>query len=217
MDKSLKIFLIESPSPLDFLEDTTEVRALEEICKILEYKAKRIFVNSKLSFIENLKYISSIFEFIDKKDIEPICIHISTHGNNDGIGLGNDFANWEELFHVIQPIFKKASQYSKDVILIISACRAGKQKMTNEFKKLSNLLDDIAPPKYVFVTDEDVSWEDALIAWSNFYYQLKKIDLSKKSDVQKMLGKIKSFGGITIKYFRWDDLKNKYLSFTPKL
>ena len=216
MSKSLKIFFIESPSPLDFLQDITEVRALEEICKILGYKAKRTFVSSKKSLVENLNYISSIFEFIDTKDNEPICIHISTHGNNDGLGFGNDFINWEELFKIIQPIFKKANEYSKDVILIISACGAGKQKMTDEFKKLTNLLDEISPPKYIFVTDEEVSWEDALIAWSNFYHQLTKIELDKKTDVQKILDKIKSFGEITLKYFRWDDLKNKYLSYTPK-
>ena len=217
MENKLRIFLLESPSPLDLLQNRTEVRALEEICLILGFEVKRFFMISKQELINHIKYISSIFEFLDEDDDTPLCIHVSTHGNKNGMAFGSDFIEWDIFLETIGPILKESYKYSKDIIFVFSACGAGNQKITSEFKKLSNLLDDITPPRYLFVTAEDeVAWDDALIAWSNFYHQISKISMSKRSAVQNILNKIKSNCEITLKYFRWDKRKMKYLSYSGK-
>lgn len=217
MKVKLRIFLIESPSPLDLLQNRTEVKALEEICLILGFEVKRFFVNSKQELTNQIKYISSIFEYLEDDDDTTLCVHISAHGNNEGLEFGSDFIEWKVFLKTIEPVLRKSYEFSKDIILVFSACGSGKQKITNEFKKLSKLIDDIAPPKYLFVTAEDeVDWEDALIAWSNFYHQVSKISMNKKFAVQKVLNKIKSNCEITLRYFRWDADRMKYLSYSGK-
>lgn len=129
MKNLLRIFLIESPGPIDLLQNRTEVKALEEICLILGFEAKRFFLNSNVELVNYINYISSIFEFLNEGDNIPLCIHISAHGNDNGLSFGNDFIEWKSFLTIVQPILKKANEYTKDIIFVFSACGAGRQKM----------------------------------------------------------------------------------------
>jgi putative component of toxin-antitoxin plasmid stabilization module len=107
--------------------------------------------------------------------------------------------------------------YTKDLILVISACGTDKQRMTNEITKLYKLDSNIKPPSYVVVFDEDeTSWKDAVLARTIFYHQMDEINIKKKSKVKNLINRIQEaeFGNII--YRRWDKKEKKYLRYPSK-
>jgi len=49
-----------------------------------------------------------------------------------------------------------------------------------------------------------------------FYHQLPRADLNQKESIQKILEKIKVSAIGNLKYFRWDDQKEKFLQYPPR-
>jgi hypothetical protein len=213
----MKVFILESPNPIDLLQGRSEMQSLETICRLFEHEVVTFLVKSAQEFYDAINYISTINikEALDS----PICIHLSTHGNEDGLGFGKDGIDWKDLFDILQPLYKKLSKNKAGNILIISACGAGQQKLTIEFTNahqngsiLHKLLNK--PPKYVFVTaEEEVTWQDAVVSWTILYRKLAEINLDDKNEVQNILKNIKSLEAGTIKYFRWDERSESYKSY----
>lgn len=203
---------------MDLLQGRTESRALAEICKIVGHEASVLTAYDEDDFLKMCCYISSITSDHDKNNRKsiPLCVHLSAHGNEKGLGFGKDFIKWKDVMRCMRSIYSEMKNYDGEVILTISACGAGDQCLTKEFQKEWNNNEFFTPPKYVFVTtDENVAWEDALVSWSMFYHQLPHANLDDRSSVQKILDKIKKFGIGTgnLKYFRWDKEKGQYFSY----
>jgi len=218
----VRLFIIESINPMDLLQGRTESQGLAEICKIIGHEVAIFSAYSKDDFQKLCKYISSISSEHDKNKRKgiPLCIHISAHGNEDGLAFGKDFIEWKEILKIMKPIFTdlEVAQYDGDIVIIISACGAGEQYLSKELQeewKKNSLA--FTPPKYIFVTrDEEVTWDDALVSWVIFYHQLPRINLNDKRSVQEVLDKIKISGVGNLQYFRWDEKKRKYLKYIGK-
>lgn len=212
-DLNMRVFVIDCPSPLEILVDRSEHKPLEQICKLMGHEVYTFFVRSKAELTETCLYISSIDKVSrNKKEDQPICLHISAHGDKDGLQFGNDDVSWVSILESIEPILKM--KYSKDLILVISACGTDKQKITNEITKLHKSDSKIKPPAYVVVfNEEETSWKDSVLAWTILYHQIDEIDMGNKSEVQKLINRIQEAEFGNLAYRRWDTKEKKYLKY----
>lgn len=212
-----RVFILESPNPLDLIENRGERAALEQVCKLMGYDASTFLLRDVHELEQTFNYISSIKG--DKKDKTPLFLHISVHGNNSGIAIGRDNVSWSKLASVTEEMYSELSYYHGPVILILSACGANKQKLTKELMKCLAKSNGIkfTPPEYLFVfNQDDVLWIDAVVTWTIFYRQARNLNFSNKAIVQNLLNKLYQSKFGDIKYYRWDFGTNKYKYYTPK-
>lgn len=211
----MRVFVIESASPLDLIKGLSERKTLEQICKMMGHDVITFFAKSKEELSTICNYISSIDEVarIESED-EPICIHISSHGDCDGVLFGKDEMSWEEIAKCLTPIF--SMDYSQDFFLAISACGTDQQKMHIHLKECFK-TQGIKPPKYIFsINQDEVEWRDAVLNWAILYHQIDNLDINKKADFQNLLNRIIDSGFGNLKYNRWDHNKENYMSFPKK-
>lgn len=213
MSANMRVFIIECPNPIDLLQGRNEGRSLEQLCKLVGHEVYCFHPKSKDELVMVCRYISSIDREHDGSDNPdlPICIHISSHGEEDGLFFGKDLVSWNELLLALEPVCAKKSIYKGENILTISACEAKEQQFTKRIQKAMKENKALKPPKHFFVTaDEDVYWNDAVVAWALFYNKLPKIKLSKKKKIIDVLALIEKAELGTIHYFRWLKSKKRY-------
>lgn len=212
----IRLFIIESQSPMDLLQNRGEAPALERACALIGHEVASLGAKSKTELKHLCQYIADIDSDQGRRNRKsvPLCVHIATHGHRDGLGFGKDFVEWDELFDILEPL-SEMKHYSGDFILVISACHAAEQKLTSHFKKKANKK-ACKPPIYVFTNaDESPTFADALVSWVVFYHQLPRVSLTDKKTVKEVLTRVKAAGATTLKYSRWDRKKRRYLHYTP--
>jgi hypothetical protein len=134
--EQVRVFAIESPSALDFFANRTETQTLQAVCKLLGHEFASTTVRSINEFVTALNHITSINpDHISQQDrSRPLCLHIAAHGNDEGLGIGGQHLGWEDLAGHLWRFFRDVSHYPGRIILVISACGAGNQKLTNYFR-----------------------------------------------------------------------------------
>lgn len=216
MSTHLRVFIIECPNPIDLLQGRNEGKSLEQICKMIGHEVFCFHPKSKLNLAEVCRYISSIDREYDGNidpDV-PICIHISSHGEEDGLLFGKDLVGWNDLFEALEPVYTKKSTYKGQNILILSACEAKGQQLTKRIQKMRKENNALKPPKHLFITaDEEVYWNDAVVAWALFYNKIPKTKFSKKEKIIEVLSLIKNAQLGSIHYYKWSEKKIKYQSY----
>lgn len=209
----MRVFIIECPNPIDLLQGRNEGKSLEQICRLVGHEVISFQPKSKKDLATVCRYISSIDREHDGSDNPdlPICIHISSHGEEDGLWFGQDLTSWNELLDALEPICTKKSIYKGEKLLIISACEAKEQRLTEKFQKRKKLNKGFQPPKHLFVTaSEEVYWKDAVVAWALFYNKIPNTNLSKKKKILSVLNLIENAELGTIHYYRWSAKKERY-------
>jgi hypothetical protein len=204
---------------MDVLQGRSESQVLDKICKLIGHEVASFQVHSATEFHSVCEYISSIADYHDSQDGSqvPLCVHIATHGNENGLGIGKQILSWTELANAILPICTEMKAYKGETVFVISACGAGQQRLTSELAKQSKQKSGFVAPKYVFVTeDQEVYWSDAALSWAMFYHQLPRISLNKKVEVQGILNRIKVSKTGNLKYYRWDEKKKQYLHYSGR-
>ena len=220
MGMYMRVFSVESPSALDAFEGRNESTTLRALCKLLGHHFTATIVRSKEEFETALVYLTSINPAqIPKGQCKwPLCLHIAAHGDEDGLSIGAEDAEWKYLAKQIS-LFIKNNDYPGPVLVVISACGAGQQQVTKELENLA-AKQEFEPPAYLFVTDGDedgdVDWRDAVVAWSIFYHNIGHAVLEKKYEIMTIMDKIRLAGAGTLKYFRWDGKHKKFKAYTPK-
>lgn len=211
-----RVFILESPNPLDLLENRGERMALEQVCKLLRYDAATFLIRDANEFFQTCGYVSSIRG--SKTDKTPLFIHISLHGNAHGICVGNQIISWACLAKHVRDMYDELQYYYGPVILILSTCGASDQQLTSELTTLlKKAAKKFVPPAFVFVFDEpSVSWVDAAVAWTAFYRKVIQADFADKMTIQNLLKQMNTFGFGKLKYFRWEGKEGCYKFFaTP--
>jgi len=214
---NMRVFIIECPNPIDLLQGRNEGKSLEQICKLVGHEVYCFHPKSKGDLKTVCRYISSIDREHDGSDNPdlPICIHISSHGEEDGLFFGKDLVSWNELLEALEPVCTRKSIYKGENILTISACEAKDQRLTKRIQKAVKENKALKPPKHLFVTaDEDVYWSDAAVAWALFYNKIPKTKLTKKKKIIDVLALIKNAELGSIHYYRWSEKKRKYQSYS---
>lgn len=211
----MKVFIIESSSPFDEMNGISERKSLEQVCKMMGHQVVTFFAKSKKELNEICRYISSIDEIERDETVdEPICVHISSHGDENGVQFGKDYLEWETLVKSLKPIFKM--NYNEDFFLAISACGTINQSVHSEIRKCY-FMDNIKPPKYIFtINEKEVGWKDAILNWTILYHQIDDIKNGNRKEYQNLLNKIIDSGFGNLKYNRWDHKKEKYFYY-PKV
>ena len=180
MSPPAKVFLLESPNALDLLEDRGERYSLEHVCKLFGHRAVSFLVRSSSELRQTLMYLSSIGWHKDAGKA-PVFVHISVHGNSDGICVGPDDISWTDFADMISGMYNDLKRYKGPIILIISACGANKQNFTDLITKNHEDKKIKRPPQYVFVfSDKKVFWQDAVVTWTIFYREVNKLQFRKR-------------------------------------
>lgn len=217
--KALRLFVIESPSPIDLLKQRSEGNTIELIARLLGHDVAILTAGSENAFVDCLDLISSIDEDGDypcSKGI-PLVIHVACHGGPTGLVFGATSVSWKNLAKRLNK-FGSTTTYSGPIVLTISACHAGQQRITIELQKLIKADSDFVPPKYLFVTagdaEGDVHWAQAIVTWALFYQQLSNADFNDPSTIKPILRKINRLQIGSLYYFRWNPATRRYLRFS---
>nr|WP_086939672.1 hypothetical protein [Thaumasiovibrio occultus] len=220
MYNKVKLFIIECVDPMDLINERSEAKALEQVCKIFGHKVANLTAYSEEDLRKFCLYIASIDSDHGTSDdnMMPLCIHISAHGNKDGIEFGSDFLKWRDMFEAMKPIFTDMNDYDGDVFVSISSCEAGNQGLDRLIADEWEHTGKIDPPLYIFTTSDagGVRWDDAVVSWTVFYHRLANIRHFSKDNVQQVLDNIHQCIGNEITYFRWDKMRADYLYYNPK-
>ncbi|MBN4054941.1 hypothetical protein JYT15_00370 [Acidimicrobium ferrooxidans] len=92
-------------------------------------------------------------------------VHLSCHGDDDGVALTEEDLSWDDLRGVMSPL---ANQLDSSLILGMSSCRG-----LNARKMVKALRPDYQAPFYILVgPSEAVDWAETLTAFSVFYHLL---------------------------------------------
>jgi hypothetical protein len=214
--KPIRLFIIEAQSPMDLLQNRGEAPALEKACTLIGHEVASLSAKSKAELKHLCQYIADIDSDQDHRNRKgvPLCVHIASHGNKNGLSIGMDLVKWDDLFDILKPLCGM-KDYDGDFILVLSACEASEQQLTSHFKKKAT---DAAmrPPVYLFtIADAAPTFPDALVSWVVFYHQLPRVSLTDKKAVKEVLTRVKAAGATTLKYSRWDRKKGRYLHYTP--
>lgn len=217
-ENRLRIFVLECPDPIDALQGRSEGPVVAAIGKLIGHEVLTFLVRSKRELRETCRYLGSIEpqQDVHRQPDRPLCLHISAHGNSSGLGIGADFLKWSELAKAIKAFLSIHMQYTGKRIVVLSACRAECQKLTETIRKQAAARKGgISPPKYLFCTSGEVLWQNAAVGWTLFYHLLPEADLDIRKSVMSVLDKIEAAGVGSFIYFRWDDEQEKYLRYEP--
>ena len=111
------VFIIESMDWKDELEGNLDGHALSVILKLSRIPYEYIYVRTRIEF-------EHAMEFFRKTDFG--FLHISCHGNEEGLCLTIDDLNFEELGDIMGPYLK----YRR---LFLSACHAASFSLAQYF------------------------------------------------------------------------------------
>ena len=197
----LHVGIIESPSIDDFLAKRYEGELLHKFLSWRGIKSHHYFAIDKNSFRQAIGYlVKEIFGEgfkivgLNKLDNKPIpivlpIIHISAHGNENGIGLTNgDLVTWEELGNLLSQL----NEAFKGIILSISACKG--------WSAIKMLFKSKALPFNVLISNKGKpTWEQTLIGFTIIYHRLKdKLNFSEAINAAKEATGNKDFDYLTI-------------------
>lgn len=215
----MNIFIIESPNPVDRTRERTEIKGLVALGKMFRHHVTSFDVLSRSDFQKIIKYISSIDSDESSGKIhEDIAVHISCHGNTEGLGFGTDFVPWTELADILSDLSQP--EFSEKVLLSISSCGTSKQRLTAAFNKVSKKGEQIYPPSFVVFFDQNtVAWDDSLISWGLFYHNLGKHEnnVLTRSNLISVIDFVRSTKITELSYHRWDVTANKYYKYPKKM
>jgi hypothetical protein len=153
------VYIIESPSNLDLLDERTEGRLLSEAFKIAGIQHKYNLASNKEMFIEAL---CSRLPMICNQLQELPILHLTMHGNKNGIQLtSGDFLTWNELYQLILPLKR---YMNGNLLICMSSCEG--------FYAISMEMNiDGEPPLFALVgSPQTVGYHDSAIAYTTFYH-----------------------------------------------
>ncbi len=222
-----RIFLLESPNALDLLDGTGESTSLSQVCRLFGHDIASFLIRDQQELNQTFMYISSVGWRKERGNL-PIFIHISTHGNDDGLAIGTDFVSWEQLSTLVIETFRNIYDYDLErepyqgpIILVVSACGTNGMKLTEYLRAAYQDNELEWPPEYIFVfEDTEIEWQNAVVAWTMFYKEAPNInflDSGDRASVQELLNRISGAGYGNLRYFRWDRDRHHYRTRVPNL
>ncbi|HGS5294531.1 TPA: hypothetical protein ACMDR2_003568 [Vibrio cholerae] len=170
-----EILILESRSPKDIYDDRFEAGTLKQVLKLEG-------VDTKHFEVINREYFAKAIKYAEKEHIRYI--HISAHGNPQGIALTDgDFITWRELDEIAWPKLK-------NTCLCFSSCSVGEgaEELFIYHKSFCNAI--VAPTR-------NIGWGEALVAFSAFYHRALSTETSTAQDV-KVLNHIVGAGSFRL-------------------
>ncbi|MEJ8802552.1 hypothetical protein [Pontibacter sp. H249] len=185
-----RIYIIESPSDEDLFDEKTEGKALYEALKLSGCDCSYKLATSKDSFLKAFSFIIDDFYKKSVKLSSMPFIHISAHGDEDGIQLtSGELFDWvdfnDELKKINEAIgyIPNLNGYSDKIsriVLCLSTCRG-----YNAFK-IHEEEEDICEFQCIIGPPEDITWSDSLTAFIVFYHAANYQSVAFNKSVERM-------------------------------
>lgn len=214
----LRIAVVESPNVVDLFDVRGESEALVSACKLIGHQAFLLFAKSKREFCEICKYLGAAdTRHAERYQSAPLFLHISCHGNDDGVAFGSDFVKWDALVRGLEPVLSN-SLYRGNFALSLSSCGSGYHNLDEHLSERLAKKPLPRMPQYIFSIERtDVEWADALLGWSLLYHKLSSIvRLDDSKSVRSALKDVLRGTGLTFSYLRWDNDSSSYRMYTPR-
>ena len=191
-EKISKIYIIESPSSVDLLENRVEGNALASMLDLMKIPHNYYLAIDDQCFANAIVNITTdiIMNIENGISICPV-IHISCHGTKEGIVLTNGIIyHWELLAMALNCVCRSST--NEQITVVLSSCY-GFYGM-----ECLNGIEDVSGETITIGCTEEVGWDTALVAFNSFYYNyiVKRVDLdnsvysmnSSINDAGKFLG-----------------------------
>jgi hypothetical protein len=153
------VHIVESPRDSDLLNDRTEGRLLREALRLADIPHRYNLVTTAETFEESLG--TRLKQAVLDLNQLPI-LHLSMHGNNDGVALTNDqFLSWANLRKSLTPLTEAVQGR---LLICMSSCFSsmGCRMAMHEDKE---------HPFWALIGNTgSVSWSDAAVAYITFYH-----------------------------------------------
>lgn len=156
------VYVIESPSAEDVFNNCSEGEMLKKTLSFYNFDCILRTATTKGIFVKALE--EDIFYEINKRENVQLIIHISAHGNNEGLGAtNNEHISWADIAELLEPINKKMSN---GLLLCLSACQSSSACAMG----LSN-----KNPFLGMVANKDKpTWPETATAYTCFYHLFSK-------------------------------------------
>lgn len=184
------VHIFESPSIHDREEDRKEGYSLGEMLRISN-------INYYYYDIHDINSFSKSFELLitrtkkTQSELGAVTLHISMHGNKDGLGLtSGEFLTWEAFSEELKKFRTHLGQIKIEepvnikiapIILHFSSCEGFNGHKIDEYADEDETL-------YLHVLGPtiQVSWNDSLIAYTTLYHNLLSHNVLANDAVVKM-------------------------------
>jgi len=188
--ESFRVFVIESSYPKDFYDQQLDGIAAQSLLKVLR-------IGNRLRMILDLKHFKKALR--DAKQYGSHVIHLSCHGDEEGIALANDCRlTWEEF----ATLFLEADFAPQ--ALVMSSCCGAASGIGEAFAKIAKKR-----PGIIFGSKDERTYGQYAVAWALLYHQLQLKGVTKKS-AQEALKQISAVVSDAFVYRRWDSTKYLY-------
>jgi hypothetical protein len=188
----MNVFIIESSYPKDFYSQQLDGIAAQGILNILG-------VGNKLRFALDLKHFEKAIA--EAKARNYTVIHLSCHGDKNGVALANDDPlSWDKFADFFQrnDLCPKA--------LVMSSCCGATRGIRKAFENKAKR------PAIIFGSSDERSYGEYTVAWAILYHRFKEDGVDKDS-AQQALKNINAVVSDRFLYRRWSNSRGEYLSY----
>jgi hypothetical protein len=189
---NIKVLVIESSAPGDFFNDQLDGPSTLQLLNLLGLNAKLRYAINDKTFRRALKEAAA-----DHYNI----IHLSCHGNMKGFFLTDGTKqSWDEFAQAFQEYKLNPNA------LVMSACCGASSGIGNAFEIMK------LRPEIIFGSTTAQYYDEYAVAWAILYRTFLNEDVTRDA-AQQALAYITAVVHSSFRYRRWDDDKERYLSF----
>lgn len=163
------VYIIESPSESDLVIGRNESSALAGMLRLAGIPHEVFPVGDKRTLVDALITIAQCVK--NKRDAGQVVsttIHLSAHGNEDGITLTKERVNWSQLRVMLLDLAQRTHRLNENGLalqeLSVSACFGLHAAHMFGMGRPYPCVGVIGPLA-------EVDWADALTAWVVYYHQ----------------------------------------------
>ena len=191
----MKVFIIESSYPKDFYKHQLDGIAAQGILNILG-------IRNELRFALDREHFEKAIA--DAKIQNCTVVHLSCHGDEDGIALTNNYQpSWDKF----ADLFQHHEWIPK--ALVMSACCGATSGIRDAFRNKPK------KPGIIFGSSDGRSYGEYTVAWAMLYRRFKRDGINKDS-AKLALKEIHAVVSDKFLYRRWSASRDSYVSYPGK-
>lgn len=180
MTTTPQVFIIESLRFKDERGDLFEGKVLLQMLRLTGSKPRYVYLRTK----QELEKVIDQFERSNFR-----YLHISCHGDSEGIGLTLDDLSFSELAEMLAPCLDKRRVF-------FSSCSVMNEKLAAALLKETDCYSIIGPSRRI-------SFDRATAFWSSFYHLMlrDKAKSMKRGQLRECVMSLQNIFGVHMRYF----------------
>lgn len=184
-----KVYILESPSANDVLDNRFEGQALSQALNLAGIKNSYYNVYNSKSLTEAF---ARIIQDVNRKDniLGVVDLHFSMHGNKNGIALtSGEFYTWDVLQELIRWFNEKVGYVWDEMLspgMKYGAARLNFSVCEGYHCKLMTTSKPIMPYTAILGPEMPVKWSTSLVAFMSFYHNVLQNKMGWVEAVMRM-------------------------------